>query len=57
MENIKIPITKAVIKHIEKTDAREKVTSLKFNNRAIFIYDNDWIVGVEYKNENGNYSE
>ena len=57
MENIKIPITKAVITHIDKTDAREKVTSLKFNNRAIFIYDNDWIVGVEYKNENGNYSE
>ena len=26
-----------------------KVLSLKFKNRAGFIYDNDWITGVEYE--------
>ena len=35
----------------------QKVTSLKFNNRARVIYDNDCIAGVEYENENENYSE
>ena len=29
--------------------AREKFTSLKFNNIVIFIYDDDWISGVEYE--------
>ena len=30
----------------------DKVTSLKINNRAGVIYDNDWVSGVEYENEN-----
>ena len=37
--------------------ARNKVTSIKFKNRARLIYDNDRIVGVGYENENKNYSE
>ena len=35
--------------------ARDKFTSLKFKNKPRVIYDNDWIPGVEYKNED--YSE
>ena len=34
----------------------DKVTSLKFNNRAGLVYDNDWISEVEYENENENHS-
>ena len=43
--------------------ARDKVTLLKFKNRAGIIYDNDWIVGVEsegehnQENENNDYIE
>ena len=37
--------------------SHEKFTSLKFNNRAGVIYNNYWIAGVEYDNENENYSE
>ena len=37
--------------------AREKVMLLKSNNRAGVVYDNDCIAGVEYENENENYSE
>ena len=37
--------------------ARDKVTQLKFKNRGGVVYDNDWIVGAEYENENENYSE
>ena len=43
---IEISIPKAIVKYIEEIDARDKVTSLKFKNRAGFIYDNDWIAGV-----------
>ena len=37
--------------------SRDKVTFLKFKNRAGVLYDNYWITGVEYedtedKNEN-----
>ena len=38
----------------------EIVTSLKFNNKAGVIYDNDCIAGVEYENteeEHEDYSE
>ena len=38
-------------------DARDKVTSIKFKNRAGVIYDNDCIEGVKYENKNKNYSE
>ena len=37
--------------------ACDKITQLIFNTRAVIIYDNDQIVGVEYENENDNYSE
>ena len=47
---IKIPISKAIIKYIEEMASHDKVTSLKFNNRAGVIYDNEWTAGVEYKN-------
>ena len=50
---IKLPIPKAIIKHIEKMLAPEKVTSLKFRNRAGVTSDNDWISGVEYENKLG----
>ena len=36
---------------------RDKVTSLKFKNRAGFIYDNYSILEAEYENENESYSE
>ena len=45
---IEIPIPKSIIKHVEEMAARDKVTLLKFKNRAGIIYDNDWIVGVEH---------
>ena len=32
----------------------EKVIFLKFKNREGFIYDTDWIVGVEDENKNEN---
>ena len=47
-----IPIPKAIIKQIKDINARDKFTSLKFKNRAVVIYDNYWIAGVEYENEN-----
>ena len=37
--------------------AREKVTELKFENRAVVIYDYDWIAGVEYENKSEDNSE
>ena len=46
---IENPIPKAMSKHIEVMDAREKLALLKFNNRAGAVYDNDWIEGVEYE--------
>ena len=54
---IEIPIPKEIIKHIEEMAAYEKLRSLKFKNRAGVIYDHEWIAGVEYENENENYSE
>ena len=54
---IEIPITKTIIKHIEEMATHDKVTFLKFKNRAEVVYDNDWISGVVYENENENYSE
>ena len=35
----------------------EKITLLKFKNRAGVIYNNDWITGVEYENEKEDYRE
>ena len=35
----------------------KKSHSLKFNNRAGYIFDNDWIAGVEYENKNEDCSE
>ena len=40
--------------------ASEKTTSPKLKNRAVFIYENDWIIGVQYEgteDENEDYSE
>ena len=37
--------------------ARKKVTELKFKNRAVVVYDNDCITGVEYENKNEDQSE
>ena len=37
---IEIPIPEKIIKQIEAMAAHEKVTSIKFKNRAGFIYDN-----------------
>ena len=36
---------------------RDKVTSLKFKNRAGVVCDSNLIAGVEYENESENYSE
>ena len=49
---IQISITKSIIKHIEEMTARCKFILMKFNNRAGVIYDNYWIVGVEYETKN-----
>ena len=54
---IEITILRAIIKHIEEIGAHDKVTSLKFKNRAGFIYYIYWIAGVEYENKNKYYSE
>ena len=54
---IEIPIPKSIIKHIEEIVAREKVTSLKFNNRVGVIYDNYWIAGVEYEDTGDKYKD
>ena len=43
---IEISIPKAVILHIEEMVACDKFTSLKLNNRARAINDNDLIAGV-----------
>ena len=45
---IEIKIHKTIIKHIEEMAACDKSIFLKFKNRAVVIYDNDWIAGVEY---------
>ena len=45
-----------MMKHIDEMAARDKVTSLKFKNRAAFIYENYWFVGAEYENEHKKYS-
>ena len=56
-KSIEIPIPREIIIHIEEMAAHEKVTSLKSKNRTGVIYDNHWIIGVEYENESENYSE
>ena len=50
-------IAMSIIKNIKEMETRDKVTSPKFKIRAGVIYDNDWIAGVEYENENEDYSE
>ena len=51
---IEIPITKTIIKHVDKMASHEEFTSLKFNNIVGFIYDNDWITRLEYEGEYNN---
>ena len=57
---IVITIPNEIIKHIEEIFDHDKVTLLRFNNIAGVVYDNDWISGVQYEdNEDKNeyYSE
>ena len=54
---IEITITREIVEHIEEMGNSDKVTSLKFNNRAGVIDDNNWIAGVEHENENKYYSK
>ena len=44
---IEITIPKDIIKHIDEMATHENIISLKFENRAGVIYDNDWIEGVK----------